>query len=197
MGTHKTARFFGLLLTLLSMATRLNAHGELMIYTLSAVGSGGLGTNTFENTPFTITSIADTTNIAVYGSFFEVANIEATVAISGLGSATIWYPVTVTFANGYTSAVGMNSPYSEADFLDDFGPAARTYDLSHPFGPIRGRPVVNSGNVYPTSLAGLEIVSVSSVTFQARWAEKAPDESLDDVEGPQDEEVSGSENDAQ
>src|ERR1700722_1720801 len=104
------------LVTIFSFCGYVPAQAQPIIYTISGVGSGSLGGNSFSNAPFTITAAADTSQI-VTGSatFFEVPNSSASIFISGLGTAT--FTSTSTFANNSPGGVGI-SDASSLDILD-------------------------------------------------------------------------------
>ena len=113
------------------------AQAAPIIYTISSVGSGSLGSNSFNDASFTITATADTSQISLLSAgVFIVPDLSATISISGLGTAT--FTSATNFSNENTEAVGINSGPGALDILDVLNPVFETYNLSTSIGPVSG-----------------------------------------------------------
>jgi hypothetical protein len=167
---NKAVTVFGTLVWLL--AGLCNVQPAEVIYTLSSVGSGRLGTNSFFSAPFTITSTADTSQIThPLTGIFRVPDITATVFVSGIGTATFTIP-TINVVNQHNTAgtpgVGISDPGQGLAILFAFGnPALASYDLSTSLGPITGTPGFNNFASFGTTAGDFLLSSASTVTFQA------------------------------
>jgi hypothetical protein len=163
---NKAVTVFGTLVWLLAGLRNLQATE--VIYTLSSVGSGHLGTNSFFSARFTITSTADTSQITHSSlGVFQVPDITATVFVSGIGTATFTIP-TINVANQGLPAVGFSDPTQHLAILFANGnPAMASYDLSTSLGPITGYSSFNGFASFGTTAGGFLLSSVSTVTFQA------------------------------
>ena len=87
------ARLTGLgsvaLATIISLCGYVTAQATPITYTFSGVGTGNLGGNPFNNASFTITSTADSSQIANPSSgLFRVSDLTATIFVSGIGNGT-------------------------------------------------------------------------------------------------------------
>lgn len=143
------------------------AEAPSMIYTWSSIGSGSLGTNSFSDVPFTITSTADVTRIREEPlGVLSVSNISATVSVSGFGIATFVIP-TDTIANRSNSLVGIGARIQDDAilFVNNSGFAA--YDLGSSLGPIGGPPARSIEAHFATTAGSFSLSAVSNVTFQA------------------------------
>jgi hypothetical protein len=146
------------------IALHCTVKASPVVYTLSGTGTGSLGGVPFSDVAFSITSTADTANIAE-GLVFEVPDITATVFVSGLGTATFTIP-TQTFDNHFTGIVGINAPNQVIDIFDISNPAFSSYDLSSSLGPVAGTASA-SPIAFETTVGDFSFSSVSSAAFQA------------------------------
>lgn len=174
MTAHKTSHqpggrgglglFLGVLLFLSGFG---QAEGASFIYTWSSIGSGSLGTNSFFDTPFTIRSTADMSQIGEGPlGVLLVSNIAATVSVSGFGIATFTIP-TDTVANRSNSLVGIGALIQDDPILFVGNPAFATYDLGSAIGPIVGPPAGSFDARFATTAGVFSLSAVSNVTFQA------------------------------
>ncbi len=138
-----------------------------MIYTWSSVGSGRLGTNSFFDTPFRITSTADASGIteAPLGVLL-LSNIVATVSVSGLPVATFTVP-THSVANRSNSAVGIGALIQDDAVLFVVSPLLANYDLRGPIGEIAGTPARSIDSHFMTTAGTFSLNDVSNVMFRA------------------------------
>ena len=166
------------LVTILGFRGYGAAQAEPIIFTISAVGSGSLGTNSFSNVSFTITSTADTSQINVISPLFPgilvVTSESATIDISGLGPATF----TSTFVEFSNQEVGPQwnrtvevvgiTEISYGDILDVSNAAFDTHDLSTSIGPVSGMTGCNAGHPFGTTAGNFDPdLLPTSATFQA------------------------------
>jgi hypothetical protein len=77
------------LLRFLLAATLLggSARAAQITFTITTMANGTLGTTPFSNALVTITSLADTNNVVVNGSFFDLIAISSTVSIAGIAGS--------------------------------------------------------------------------------------------------------------
>jgi hypothetical protein len=163
----RISRTMVILAVLLCLSGFGKADAVSLIYTWSSIGSGRLGTNSFFDTLFTITSTADVTQIReAPGGVLLVSNIAATVSVSGIGIATFTIP-TETVANRSYSAVGTGAPIQDDAILFVENPAFASYDLGCSIGPITGQPGRSIEAQFATSGGVFALSAVSAVTFQA------------------------------
>jgi hypothetical protein len=143
-------------------------QGAQATYTLSTVGSGHIGLQTFTLAHVTIISTADTSQITnSQPGIFHVPDITATVFVSDIGTATFTIP-TINVANQNNSRVGFSAPNQGLAILfADNNPPFHSYDLSTSLGPLTGSASFNSGVSFMTTLGSFSLTSVSDVTFQA------------------------------
>ena len=143
------------------------AEAASIIYTWSSIGSGSLGTNSFFDAPFTITSTAEVTQIteAPLGVLL-VSNIAATVSVSGFGIATFTIP-TDTVANRSNSLVGIGASIQDDAILFVGNPAFATYDLRSSIESVGGPPARSIEAQFATTAGIFSLSAVSTVTFQA------------------------------
>src|SRR4051794_37412768 len=73
---------------LLIVADQQAARADQISYSFSGVGSGRLGASFFTNTAFTVTAVADPSQVTdILPPVFNVANFSTTISVTGLGSA--------------------------------------------------------------------------------------------------------------
>jgi hypothetical protein len=164
-GPMKRATWMLSVLVLLSGGVG-QAKADLITYTFSGTASGKLGTNTFSNASFTITSVADTSQITNSSGIFIVPDMAATVFVSGLGTATFTIPTT-NVDNQPLARVGFSAPNQGLAILFEDNSAFSTYDLSTAIGPLTGPPLFNSSSLFGTTAGDFSFTSVGTVTFQA------------------------------
>src|SRR5580698_4322285 len=70
------------------------ASATPVTYIVTGKGDGRLGTSTFSNESFTITSTANTGQIVNDSGTYKVSDLTTTISISGLGTATFITPLT-------------------------------------------------------------------------------------------------------
>ncbi len=137
------------------------------------MGSGSVGSSSFNAVPFTITAVANTAGIArpIPGVYF-VVDASASIAIAGLGTFAFRVPTQVvdnqtTSIAGFSTAPGIGGPQGLA-ILGDNDAAFSTYALATTIGPIPGTPRFNAG--FPSSLTSggvLILNAATAVSFQA------------------------------
>jgi len=92
------------------LAGLCNVQAAEVVYTLSGIGNGQLGINSFFSAPFTVTSTSDTSLITQPSSgIFYLPDITATVFVSGIGTAKFTIP-TINVVNQGIPAVGISDP---------------------------------------------------------------------------------------
>jgi len=166
----------GALLVLASVKT---VSATTITFTFAGTGSGDVGgTNfvggtSFTNQPFTITAIADTTNITSCGApCIYVDSTSSTIAITGFSLANVTSGTRVfdNFALGYSRAGAGGK-----DLLNMADPAFLTYGLSTSLGPIfNAIPIIIVPNQFDcafgcvtSNLGNIEFSSITNVTFNA------------------------------
>lgn len=136
-------------------------------YTFSATGSGNLGAQSFSNSFFQLTAMADTSGIySPTQGVFAVNDSVASVFISGLGTA-MFSIGTINVDNQNLSRTGFSDPVRHVAILFVDNPAFATYDLSTSIGPLSGPPSFNRGVGFGTSMGLFSLTDVSTTTFQA------------------------------
>jgi hypothetical protein len=133
-------------------------------YTLTGMASGRLGTTVFANADYTITCIANTTQIVTSGSVRSVLDTSATISIAGVGTATITVPF-YTYDNQGDSWVGFY------DGAGTYGPRLentdfKTYALASSIGPVGGSSTTVGGG-FNTTDGLFDPSSQELATFQA------------------------------
>ncbi len=154
------------------------AKAEPITYTLTAVGSGTLGSASFSNETFTITSTANTANITESAgpfntSIYMVPGITSTVSVAGLGIATFTVPTEDLSTTGLPGSFAFTAePPNSDDFYANLLGVATSglsgYNLSTSIGPLTGSPQNDSGTDFGTTVGNFDLTSVTSDTFQAR-----------------------------
>src|ERR1700733_6265045 len=144
-------------------------NAEMITYTLSGVGSGKLGTQTFVNDPFTIISVADTSQLMNEKAlgFLRMPDITTTITINGLGTATFTVPVYTTELQNIGASLGDRNPPSGNEILVLQNPIFDTYNLVSSIGPVSGSPIFSPDIMFSTSDGNFDFISVSKATFQA------------------------------
>jgi hypothetical protein len=143
----------------------------------SSVGSGTIGNINFSNTPFTITSVGDTTSRLTFnisGNIgFSIQHASSSITIGNLGTFQ-FQAATRTFVSNTQQVAGFGffDPNANgADLLD--GPQASnfaTWDMLSSIGPTTGNVFYNAGfNAWtPTTSGGdLSMTTSGPITFSA------------------------------
>lgn len=154
---------------LVASAALLGSAGVLaatITYTMTGTGTGTVGATPFTNAAYTITMVGDTT--AVTGTTLRQNNVTATMAIAGIGTATITELVDI-FDNHSNSTVGLQRQLSGLDLIDGTNAAFATYDLASNIGPISGLTATALGQFtnLGSTLGPITMPSSSTFTFQA------------------------------
>jgi PEP-CTERM motif len=112
----------------------------------TGIGSGSIGTTSFSNSTFTITSFADTTNRLLDTStsafVYSIDHDSSEIAINGVGTFQ-FLSKTRTYVNNTKSTVGFSrGPSGSLSALDLYNgltnPAFGTWDMLSSIGPITG-----------------------------------------------------------
>jgi len=137
-------------------------------YSLTATGSGKLGSTSFFSRLFTFTSLADTDEVLLFSpGIYYVPNTSATVTVAGLPTATFLVS-TINAANNNIPAVGFSDHTNNLAILFCEGAATSGYQLKTATGPILGSAGFNIATSFATSSGSFVLNSVTSqVTFQA------------------------------
>jgi len=164
-------RCLGTLLMLFSVHHVQTARSTPITYTLSGLGSGSLGGVSFTNTAFTISALADTSQISQpLTPLFRVTNSATTISVKGMPIGTLLTnTVTLDFQNPNASEAnaGIFLYYQGPRLLSVFNSAFQTYDLSTSFAPHFGNAGIQSNFVFPTTAGDFFFSSVSSASFAA------------------------------
>lgn len=133
-----------------------------IIYTETALVSGSLGANSFNNTQVTFTFSSDTDNVGGSGFF---TNTVGTAKIAGIGTTTFTIPVLI-FDNQANGAVGIASTKDES-ILDTFSPVFASYDLTTFLAPVTGTSYIRPDVKFATTAGDLNLTSARDSTFSA------------------------------
>lgn len=168
------------------------ANAVPITFTHIGVGSGTIGSNSFTDAGFTITDTGDTAargdctdlTISPPGSCFFINDISASIAISGLGTFSIFTP-TRTFVDQDLQTVGFSLAGigGQDIFIGPDSPSFATYDLTTAIGPITGfgQLVQNQSLAGPLITSGGELLFqdgfVPQATFQAVLSSSIPEPS--------------------
>jgi hypothetical protein len=141
------------------------AGASPITFTMTGVASGRLGTSTFQQADYTITAIADTSQITSANSVLSVIDELATISIAGVGTATITTPF-FTYVNHGDSEAGFY--YGNiANRPELMNSAFSTYGLASALGPLSGTSTAVSGLAFDTSDGVFDPAPLSIQTFQA------------------------------
>lgn len=161
----------GVLLLLLTMHYVHIARSSPITYILSGLGSGSLGGVSFTNTAFTITALADTSQISQpLTPVFRVTNSTTTISVKAMPVGTLLTnTVTLDFQNPNPSeaSAGIFLYYQGPRLLSVFNSAFQTYDLSTSFASHSGNAGIQAGFVFPTTAGDFFFSSITSVSFSA------------------------------
>jgi hypothetical protein len=105
-------------------------------YTFTGTGTGDLGGVLFTSALFTITEVANPSQISSCGiGCFTVNDLLSTIAVAGFPLARVRTPVRV-FDNQTLDALGYSRSIGSDDLMDLRDSAFGTYNLATAFGPI-------------------------------------------------------------
>jgi hypothetical protein len=114
-----------------------NAHAVPIQFIYTGIGSGFIGTNYFQNTPFTINQYSDTENIISFRCLeFTCLSLEAnstSVSLEGFDTYSFLTATTTFFIEGF---VGLSSAGIGARDLYTAFYTGKDYDLTSSIGPI-------------------------------------------------------------
>jgi hypothetical protein len=161
-------RFLGLVAVLATVfAFDTTANAEPILYRYTGIGSGSLGSSSFESASFTIRASADTDNIATWvDADLQNTHLSTSIEIDGLGTVDITTPSHTWIDQACCGGIGedLSSNWITIDESGLFG-----YGLDTDLGPIVDTSpldVVQFSGV-STSGGSLTFDSISSVTFVA------------------------------
>ncbi len=167
--------FVGIAGLVLTLGAVTPARAELITYTFSGTGSGSLGSQSFTDTLFTITSTADTSQVTNSSpGIFRVPDLTANVTVSGIGTGTFTI-TTINVSNQNVSRVGISDPNQNMAILFVDNPAVATYDLTTAIGPLTGPTAFNPGATFATTAGDFSLTVVPSATFQATVGQAIPE----------------------
>jgi len=136
-------------------------------FTFTGTGTGTVGGVPFTDAAYTITLVGDTTAITSSLNVYHLVGTTATMAIAGIGTATITQPVEV-YDNPNVHALGfaLEGGYTQLGFENS---AFDTYALAASLGPISGLgpSSINQFTNLASNLGPITLSSSSSVTFEA------------------------------
>ena len=153
------------------------ARADLIQYQISGVGEGTLGNTFFFQVPFTVSAVADTSQIEqVDSQTFQVQALPgAQISVPGFGAGTLSGPVYIWAINeinaGRWGISGQNITTGEWDDLasmDSFDASVAAYDLRTPIGPYHGHALVTWGvGPFATSAGDFNLYFWSTAVFQS------------------------------
>lgn len=137
-------------------------------YTITGTGTGTAGGTAFTNAAYTITLVADTGAFVVPVGYRYVPTSSATMAIQGLGTATITLP-TRLFVNG-NIAGWSRAGAGGSDLLNMPAPEFSSWLGDTDLGPLTNiTPLaLHQFNGVTSSLGNITMPTSSVVSFQAR-----------------------------
>ncbi|MDP9169545.1 MAG: hypothetical protein M3N54_02905 [Acidobacteriota bacterium] len=128
-------------LPLLIVATAAVSFAGPITFSYSGIGSGTLGGTAFSNAAFTISALADTTNILAFGTGFSLIDTSASIMITGFGTFAFTSP-TRNFVNDSSHIAGFSfstGGTSGTDLLDTTSNIAlSTWAMLTSVGPVTG-----------------------------------------------------------
>ncbi|MEO6036671.1 MAG: hypothetical protein ABIQ35_15580, partial [Verrucomicrobiota bacterium] len=153
-------------------ALLFQAHATNIVYTFSGTGNGQVGTTTFTAASFSISVLADTTNVYPIVepdfSIFGVNAISSQFRIAGIGSGTFSNANTY-FVNQTTRVVGWAD--AGGDKLDVQHSSLETYNLRTPFASllIPGPAFAGGFGDEPSTMGPVTITMMRDITFSAAF----------------------------
>jgi hypothetical protein len=171
-----------LLGTVLSFAPLSSA--ESITFTESAIATGSLGSNSFDDSLVTLTATGDTSNVVLGGAFgttLEIQGLAVSIDIAGVGTAELTDPGFVFSAPGRPAAgIGdqvcqpTSVPACFYTILDTIDSAFGTYNMTTSVGPITDSSDYTSGLDFSTSDGEFVIDSAGDATFTATASSPEP-----------------------
>ena len=156
---------FAILTAFLVSVMPAQTQGVPISYTITGIGSGSIGASPFTSQPFTLTILADMSNVQLpFPNSYAVNNTSATMQIGAVTTPALAgssYASTTFF--GYSGGV-------VGDEIDTFpvyvsAPGLTGYNLQAPVGPLSATP--SPAFFLQTDLGYVTINSFSQVSFQA------------------------------
>ncbi len=142
-------------------------------YTLTATATGSLAGVAFADAPITVTSAADTSNVVLTGSVYDVIADSSTITIGALPTLTFTDPMFWEDPNGAGDIIfqGLKQTIFRILGFTHLFAGLETYDLKSSFGPVASpfdfeTGVFNAFQNIPTSGGSLSLVA-SNDTFVA------------------------------
>lgn len=164
-------RFVGLTaLAVAFLAAAGDTRAAMITYTITGTGSGTLGAASFTDQAFTVTIIADTTQVQDTGFNFAVNNLSASIL---LGSTDLVALAGSSYASKHPSPSFAGFYYSGSHVGDDIdafpvgfkSPALFGYDLKTSIGPIDVTP--EQSFYFETNQGLLAITPSNDLVFTA------------------------------
>ncbi len=153
-------------------ALLFQAHATNIVYTFSGTGNGQVGTTTFTASSFSISVLADTTNVHPIVepgfSIFGVDAISSQFRIAGIGSGT-FSNATYVFVNQTAKVVGWSD--AGGDRLDLMHASFAAYNLKTSFASLFiSGPAANGGfGGEPSTMGPVTITMMRDITFSAAF----------------------------
>jgi hypothetical protein len=156
---------------LVVLATNVAFCGPI-IFTFTGSATGTLGGTAFTNASFTVSSPADTTQVSLLGSTYQVQASSSSISIAGFATATFIGPTYWGSPQGSSDIIFANSPISiPTGLLGITRVELQTYDLKSSIGPLFSgldfeSSVFHNFQNIPTSQGVLTLVAAND-TFTA------------------------------
>jgi hypothetical protein len=160
--------------TILAVAT---LHAGPITLTLAGTATGTLGSTSFTNAAFSVTSQADTEDVTVNGSIYEVAAIGSSIAIGGILAAQFTDEMLWLDPQGSGDMIFRDSaiavtfpPTADLLFINPISDLT-TYQFQTSIGPVSVSNAIPDAlgafSNIPTDQGSLTIASVSNAAFDA------------------------------
>ena len=162
------------------LALLFQANATDIVYTFSGTGTGKVGETTFTNASFSISILADTTNVSLIfpgdrtNTTFGVDAISSQFRIAEIGFGS-FSNATYVFVNQTVGVAGWseyNGGGEVTDILDVLRPASFTnYNLGTPVDPILiPGPIFTGGlDSEPSTLGLVTLTDMKDITFSATF----------------------------
>jgi hypothetical protein len=169
-------------LGVLAVAAANAAFCGPIIYSFSGTATGTLGDLAFNNAAFTLTSAADTSQVVLVGSTYQVQVFSSTIDITGFAPALFLGPTFWGDPQGSGDIIFGDGPTQIGPDLlgiTVLGMGVETYNLQSSFGPIFA-PVDFESSIFmnfrdnPTDQGFLSLVA-SDETFTASTPASTPE----------------------
>jgi len=155
-----------MLLVALCISFASIATASPILYTVSGVGSGTLGVNSFTNSLVTISATGDTSLAPSSGSFQAYTLSPVNLTVAGVGSTTFSISVDL-FVNQGLAFVGFRDSVGTSSILDSGNPVFSAYNLNQALAPTVGSQFIRPDLSFATGLGNLNIQSMGDVTYSA------------------------------